>query len=353
MNDNYLSQRLRAWATFICLVGVLGLIFVQVLFAETASRLESSLFNVLQFVFSLAFTWLLAGSISEAHFRNAQRSFAISAFRRIKEIERSISRLQTHVEPSENLLSDSLKETISIVRAGLASTQDNIRSSIADWSDVIGDEIEVANEVERLANIRDEITTHDAKPAKSSGDDRLNKKLEEINAQISELKDQLPKEIANSILDSDEAEEFGYRDAVKMMQDESSSGRLVFWVYWESQDTLTGDPHNLKVGDKLQIARALTRHRSDVLLAHLDGKSIGVVLNKYGDYECSYENFLLAFRTFADSSLLLDLHESIEAQVTEIDEIEEHDEGKEEKLLTRHFCIEIDTNQFKTISGAA
>jgi hypothetical protein len=75
------------------LVVVLGIAAISVVIAEIAlassplSQLESALFGVLQFVFSLGFAWYLSKESSQTEFEKRQRKFAISAFRRIKEIE--------------------------------------------------------------------------------------------------------------------------------------------------------------------------------------------------------------------------------------------------------------------------
>ena len=61
------------------------------------TRTETTLFGVLQFIFAVTFAWFLARSSSEREFQQRQKNFAISAYRRIREISRAAERMLTPI----------------------------------------------------------------------------------------------------------------------------------------------------------------------------------------------------------------------------------------------------------------
>ena len=88
-----LKETVRNWAIVVCALGIFSLIAAQVEYAKEATELAIALFNALQLLLSLGFAWILSGSVSQSHFQEMQKKFAMAAFRRIKEIERALLRL--------------------------------------------------------------------------------------------------------------------------------------------------------------------------------------------------------------------------------------------------------------------
>lgn len=86
----------------IAIVSVIAIATLQINSSETATKTESTLFNVLQFIFSTVFAWLLSAFIGETQQTESQRKFAIGAFRRIKEIERAVNRTQKYLANLED-----------------------------------------------------------------------------------------------------------------------------------------------------------------------------------------------------------------------------------------------------------
>src|ERR1700730_15326474 len=83
-------------------------------------------------------------------FEQSLKKFAISAYRRIADIERMVERLHTEVR---EMISDAPKSEITnlrIVDAIVSDTGQLVRSSISAWADVIGEELLAIERIKRL-----------------------------------------------------------------------------------------------------------------------------------------------------------------------------------------------------------
>lgn len=274
------------------LIGVIGLFFIQILRAETPSKTELALFNILQLVFSVGFSWIISSYFSENSFIESQKKFAIGSFRRIKEIERSITRAQ-------QLLSNKGSDGASIsnenqpVMICLLSAQDAVNSSIADWGDIIGDEIHLTKEIARLKNLRkgaDKIEKEyiDNLKIKSSHDD-------EIIREIRWLKSELPSSLQ---IEEDDEPNYFEISAALLNKEINETQEIKLQGFWDKDDSFSMDLSNVSEGDTLFISRGFTENRRNVLLAHdADGNWLGVITNKFLDYD---DEFLIDYDSFLD-----------------------------------------------------
>lgn len=154
---------------------------------KNTTELETILFNSIQFILSMGFAWFSTRAISRSEFDESIKKFAIGAYRRISDIERMISRLRDEIGNMMAHTSDHELHHLEIVNAIVADTIQVVKSSIADWSDVIGDELIVIEKIKRLEE--DKIEKESS--LQSNKDDSENK-LEEINEQITKLISTLP-----------------------------------------------------------------------------------------------------------------------------------------------------------------
>jgi len=293
------------WLPYITLVILLGgtlfLIVEQVKGASTATKLENALFSILQFILSLGFAWILARIVSFSHFQETQKKFAIGAFRRIKEIERSLGRLQDYIDQfarNDTLNSDK----VTVIRVSLLNCQDTVKSSIADWSDIIGDEIEVANEIERLKNIRGEIARPDKKDLKSISDKDIENQVDDLNAKIEQLYQNLPAELRISLQDEDM--EVQLEDCLrKLINEFDKTGYITFEAFWEYDDNFMRKIDGMKEGDILFVAKGFTDQRDSTLLVYDNNNlTMGVILNECVEYE--YDLFMRSMTIYFDQPLL-------------------------------------------------
>lgn len=299
----------------ITIISVILIATLQISSSETATKTESTLFNVLQFIFSTVFAWLLSAFIGETQQTESQRKFAIGAFRRIKEIERAVNRTQKHVANLEDISDETTKAKIAAVKGGLSSLQDTVRSSIADWSDIIGDEIQITNEMQRIKKMRNESDD-------SSDDEKGNKNNENINERLSALAKSLPTSIANE-LEIDEQ-----NDSVDMEEilahEWSNKSELLLHCFWEADGDFGADLSGMRINDRVFVSRGMTNSRPNTLmLSNAQGEQIAVVTNRY---DCTYDEFMEAIESFYGRTLIPKIFGGtpLTAIIVELEEYEHH-----------------------------
>ncbi|PIF27012.1 hypothetical protein CLU88_1895 [Acidovorax sp. 56] len=295
------SNRLKFIAALACAFAVVFLLILQVATAENATKTETALFATLQFVFSIAVSWILTVLSSEKSFRESQKKFAIAAFRRIKEIERALGRAQRLVLSQKGQGAISNSSSAQAVMISLISAQDAVNSSVADWGDVIGDEIHITKEIEKLRSLR---KTSDKFERDYLDNLRITEDVTDISPKINELKDALPPSLK---LDEDAEDETRFERAIEVLDNElQKKNALELEGFWESDDTFAADLRGLKKGETLYLARGFTSGRPNSLLAYTkENKWIAVITNIFIDHEVNigYDEFV----DILESHLSLDL----------------------------------------------
>jgi hypothetical protein len=174
-------------------MGVLAIaIFVLQVFSlsQKTTRIETALFSTLEFLLTIGFTWFSTRAISRGEFEDSLKRFAISAYRRIADIERMIKRLQGEVNDMVSECSADEAHNLKLVGAIVADATQVVRSSIADWADVIGDELLTLEKIKRLEQDKEELSSKG--DSETSDSIAIKPTLDEINDQISRLISSLP-----------------------------------------------------------------------------------------------------------------------------------------------------------------
>lgn len=269
--------------TFILLlIGSLSLVYIQIEKAQTATKLESALVSAIQFLLSVGFTWLLAMVVFENSQKEKQKKFAIAAFRRIKEIERNIIRTHNYISNSLNVGDDS-SGCLRVVQSNLLNVQDTIRSSIYDWADVIEDEIELAQEIEKL-EIKKTYSMDESIIAPAE-----QKKAEK---QIDTLSKRLPPALRQSLKILKDRAELTNKAAAYLEQKLIKNGHIELNAFWELKDSFMREPVTLINGDEVYVARGITENRGGAIIVYdKEGNSIGVVTNGCSELEVDYDIF--------------------------------------------------------------
>lgn len=280
-------------------IGIAGLFLLQVATADTSTKTESTLFGVLQFILSIVFAWILSTKNSEKNFQESQKKFAIAAFRRIKEIERALSRAQ-HLLAADTEAKTGTQGRHHGLMASLLSAQDAVNSSIADWGDVIGSEIQVAAEVEKIKSLG-----KTAEIVERAYIDNLRREVPsaryELAPKLEELQDSLPNSLRIAESQVSESPEL---QAIMYLQRELWGEVIKLNGLWDEEDSFPSSPEGLAPGDSVHIARGYTKHRSDVLLAFKDdGTWFGVITNPFAEFGVDYHGFVNLFENFLSLDL--------------------------------------------------
>jgi hypothetical protein len=304
------------------------LVAMQIQGAETATKLESGLLSGLQFLISLAFSWVLAFWVFELGYKDKQKKFALGAFRRIKEIERNLVRTSKYLDDAMRN-EDDLRPCLGVVRANLTNAKETVFSSIYDWSDIIEDEIAISAQIEKLER-------------SISFSDGSTQTKDNTSQEIEKLSQQLPPSLRQAIgVENTQTET---ERAVDYLRSEiRENGNLDLTGFWEAKDSFMKDTSNLKPGDSVYIARGITKNRIGAILAYdADGNSFGVIGNRCAPLQATYDVFANALDKVFGGTLRPKLFggNPIEAVVKEV-----VNTGHRENSSRKYFEVSINKDQ--------
>lgn len=244
------------------------------MYSDDASKLESTLFSILQFIFSLGFGWIITKITSTTEFYESQKRFALSAYRRIKEIEKAVERLIQRTNSGlTSLAVENNNNSLEAVNLMAIHIRETIRSSIADWADIIGEEIETVDEIEKK---EDELQKMYQEKTNSS--DEL---LEKISKDIANLKSSLPSElkmVTRAKLSFDDQ----VKENIKRLKEQTPDDGIVEFSGFTMQkfgcsldDIIIDNIYDVCIDD-------FAGRTSVFVLKNEKGKSVGVLTNSLG-----------------------------------------------------------------------
>lgn len=272
-------KKLETWGIIGFGVLVVATIIAQVVSAASdkpPGALVTALFNVLQFVFSLLFGWILTRVVTREEFEESRRNFAISAYRRILDISSSFDNLKYKLAEKAQLSGVARAEFESVSAMTFAIEQ-TIASSIADWTDIIGEEIETVNAMQRLKNERDEAVARAALLDSTATElQHLKSITASYEQQISTLKMELPRSLRQAPLYNDtELEVLRY---ASRLRSKLRRGGLYLEGFWDS--AFERDAHAVESGTPVELRLAAIPGRVPVWVAYSeDGHTIGQLIN--------------------------------------------------------------------------
>lgn len=219
---------------------------------------EQALISTLQLLSSVWFGWVIANISSEQAFLEKQKKFAFSAYRRIKEIEIALGRLFGRVDAK--IGNGGSTSELDVVKEIALSLQTTVQSSKADWADIIGEEIQTLEKIERLGET--ELTPNSDVREKTK---KLIQKLpESLKVQARDIL-YSRKRIAESI--------------ASFSKELADNGYLEFQGFWDP--TFDKDIFSLPLGTKMYVSVDDVGGRVGTLIAHTDtGESLGVITNR-------------------------------------------------------------------------
>ncbi|SEB18568.1 hypothetical protein SAMN02745729_1357 [Marinobacterium iners DSM 11526] len=259
--------------------------------------METTLYGVLQFIFSIAFGWLLSKRSSEASFREEQRRFATSAYRRIKEIEASCTRLKDDLYRGvKNAKSSGASRDLEISLVRAEEVLETTESSKLDWADIIGDEISKIEEVEKLRKERLKLTGRKSDSFKNNDVESDQQKLASLEEKLESIKSSLPDQL-KLLLEQEDSEETPVSEAISELE---KYGFIELDGFGDTDMPLDRDPGDLKPQEKLKIKLMDLGDRTATLIASdLEGRTVGSFTNKYSG---NYSEFTMAVCSAMESS---------------------------------------------------
>ncbi|GAA78977.1 hypothetical protein [Pseudoalteromonas sp. BSi20495] len=274
------------------LIVVLGLLAAGTIGLEistsgaTTTKTESTLFGVLQFVFSIAFAWFLSKYNSKSEFESQQKKFAVAAFRRIKEIESQTTHL---IERLNRAISDNGKSHIhelDIARTLALSINETTQSSKLDWADVIGEQIEALDKIQNIQKqkaILKSTFNFSELPTSIQSDPRIS----QLENEVVSLKETLSTEL-KLMVDDDLPTT---RNELENEISEFNHIELTGFGGGNDDFETEIDVATLTIGETLDVSIEDTKERIATLIAkNSSGKVVGSFLNlyngNYSDFTC-------------------------------------------------------------------
>lgn len=278
------TSRIDVVLAILLLIATIATIILQILFSSpTSTKVETSLFSVLQFVFSLAFSWLLARISLRSEFQESQKKFAISAYRRIIEINNAVNRLINRTTSHMGKAEDDTHHELDVITEIGIGIRESIRSSISDWADIIGEEIET---VEKIQKIREKQELEKFNNVSLESSENLPDRNEVV---VEELISTLPSslKITADELRDDYASRIN-RGKAKLKREEKRKGYVEVKGFYESP--LDRDIYDFNEGDILQVRIGDDNDsRVGALIAYdNENNSVGIIVNKMTTIAQSY-----------------------------------------------------------------
>ncbi|POB13619.1 hypothetical protein [Halobacteriovorax sp. DA5] len=134
----------------LCILSIALFTIQIVLSTGDTTGTETALFNLLQFLITIGFSWFTARVFSKLDFEKNMKKFAISAYRRIKDIEKINNRLHSTVKDMLTTSKTSDQTNLLVIEAIVHDASNVVRSSIDDWGDVIGEELIILEQIRNL-----------------------------------------------------------------------------------------------------------------------------------------------------------------------------------------------------------
>lgn len=184
----FISRNVVDGVVFLIFGGAaVGLFIVEINIVDATKR-EESLFRALEFFIALILGWLLQRIASREEFIRSLRDYAISAYRRISDIQKSVERFRSEIiRMRRTYPSDKIHELDVLAVLG-DEMKNTVLSSSYDWSDIIGDEIEKLEQFQKIeTELRAVSSLKTAEP-----DSDTSRRLVELKNELSRIRSDIP-----------------------------------------------------------------------------------------------------------------------------------------------------------------
>ena len=271
----------------LALLTALVIIFEILTAHEGRTQLELTLFNVLEFLLALGFAWLLSRATTKKEFEASQKKFALAAYRRILEIDESVERLLTQTRNQIMSASPEICHELELVVAIASGIRQTTKSSIADWGEIIGEEIEIFQRVENLKAegelLRAPSETADSQPTATDG---LLERMEEHQSELRTLVQSLPRSLR--LLSKSDRSDSVESVIAELAEEEAREGHVELPGFWNI--SFERPLSDFQVGDKFEAFADDLDNRVGALFLHDDdGKIVGLITNSK---RCQYHDLV-------------------------------------------------------------
>jgi hypothetical protein len=176
------------WVAFWVFVVLEIVLFVMRIMRPTIeiNQTENVLYSTFEIVFSLYIGYFIQRIDTMRQFQERLKQYGFSAYRRIMDIRKSIDRSLTAIDQMNKNYPKDKTNDMDILRSMLEGTSDTVESSVLDWSDIIGEEINKKAKADQLEEVLKISET------RSILGEETQINLAEIRMELEKLKSEIP-----------------------------------------------------------------------------------------------------------------------------------------------------------------
>ena len=184
----FLGRNLADIGILILLVIAASAVFVGEIVSVRSGPLDSTLFKALEFGLSIAIGWVSQRIAAREEFQRSLRQYALSAYRRISDIRKSVNRVISEIQRMRPAYPLTSTHDLDLLRVAAEQMNDTINSSVVDWADIIREDLE---KVERIQELQERLRSASQRGTVADGNPPMPGTLE-LKAEIDRLRDDLP-----------------------------------------------------------------------------------------------------------------------------------------------------------------
>ena len=145
--------------------------------------------NFLFFFFSVGFGWIFQKINTIKDFQENLKKYAYSAYRRINDIETSVSKVKEWAVKFWRINSHEKVNEFDLILSMMENIEITVNSSKADWLSIIGEDLEKQDELIKKLTIKDHLTKNE--------NEETEQRIKELNEEIAKLRTELPSFLRN------------------------------------------------------------------------------------------------------------------------------------------------------------
>ena len=146
---------------------------------------DDKLFRALEFFVSIGIGWTSQSIAAREELHRSLRQYALSAYRRILDIRRSVERMQSALSKAGKTLHEENQPPVGVLGAIIDEMSDTVTSSALDWVDIIGpdlDKLQRIQELQERARYSSQTKSHGDGTGQDESQEALRREIERLLA---------------------------------------------------------------------------------------------------------------------------------------------------------------------------
>lgn len=306
-SSNFWKRNIWDFLFTVVFTGAAILLFILEIQAAQVSELNDALFGALEFILSIAGGFFLQRIAAREEFQKNLKQFALSAYRRITDIRKSMARLHDEIVRMRTSHPQDTVHELDVLGVLADEVRNTVNSSVYDWADIIGDEIKKAERIEQLeAEIRSVQT-----PLAVTASQETVERMRSIQTEVDSLRSELPLFLEMAARGQEEILPREGRRSPALHQYYLLSIETIGAIHLIVNPLIERSPENIERiehGNPYQIVEDPAMNTWHVALLDNNGEWLGEVLNPFEDAGVYHNDFTVTLFEILSSILIPGSH---------------------------------------------